>query len=39
VQSELLPGYGRNQSTAKRAWLQSETVEFVIVATLKSVEP
>ncbi len=38
VQSEL-PGYGRTQFMAKPASLQVETVEFVIVVTLKPVEP
>lgn len=38
VQSEL-PGYGRTQFMAKPALLQVETVEFVIVVTLKPVEP
>ena len=39
VQSSLPAGNGRIQSVAKIAWLQNETVEFVIVATLKPVEP
>ncbi len=38
VQSEL-PGYGRTQFMAKPALLQAEAVEFVIVVTLKPVEP
>ncbi len=39
VQSELPAGYGRPQIIAKRTLLQAETVEFVIVVTLKPVEP
>ncbi|MAU00039.1 MAG: hypothetical protein CL608_23090 [Anaerolineaceae bacterium] len=39
VQSELPAGYGRPPFVAKRALLQAETVEFVIVVTLKPVEP
>ena len=39
AQSELPAGYGRPQAIAKRALLQAETVEFVIVVTLKPVDP
>ena len=39
VRSELPAGNGRTLAAAKLAWLQDETVEFVIVVTLKPVEP
>ena len=39
VQSELPAGYGRPSFVTKRTLLQAETVEFVIIVTLKPVEP
>jgi hypothetical protein len=39
AQSELPAGNGRPSFVAKRTLLQAETVEFVIIVTLKPVEP